>query len=125
MLLLLAEFQDSPWIGAWHDFGHVQRKANLGLLDHAQHLQAISPRLLGCHVHDVQWPAKDHRVPLSTGGVDFDSAAVLGAKEPALVWELSPSQRRALTCWPRIRPGRRSLGRKLRGWSKQKNGNTN
>jgi len=95
MLLLLAEFQDSPWIGAWHDFGHVQRKANLGLLDHAQHLQAISPRLLGCHVHDVQWPAKDHRVPLSTGGVDFDKLLPWVPKSLPLVWELSPSQRRS------------------------------
>ena len=95
MLTLLTEFKDCPWIGAWHDFGHVQRKANLGLLDHAQLLAAIAPKLLGCHVHDVEWPARDHRVPLSTGGVNFDQLLPLVPQGIPLVWELSPSQRRA------------------------------
>jgi len=54
MLALMDEFKDCPWIGAWHDFGHVQRQANLALVDHAQYLAQIAPRLLGCHVHDVQ-----------------------------------------------------------------------
>jgi sugar phosphate isomerase/epimerase len=95
MLILLDEFKDNPWLGAWHDFGHVQRKANLGLLDHAEFLARIAPRLLGCHVHDVEWPAKDHRVPLSTGGVDFDRLLPLLPKGIPLVWEMSGSQRRA------------------------------
>jgi len=95
LLALMTEFQDNPWLGAWHDFGHVQRKANLGLLDHAQLLQALAPKLLGCHVHDVDWPAKDHRVPLSTGGVDFEKLLPWVPKGLPLVWELSPSQRRA------------------------------
>ncbi len=95
MLLLLQEFQDEPCIGAWHDFGHVQRKANLGLLDHAEFLAQIAPRLLGCHVHDVEWPARDHRIPLSTGGVDFDRLLPLVPKGIPLVWEMSGRQRRA------------------------------
>ncbi len=95
MLQLLDHYRGSPWIGFWHDFGHVQRKANLGLLDHAEFLAAIAPRLLGCHVHDVGWPAKDHRVPLSTGGVDFDRLLPLIPKGIPLVWEMSPTQRRA------------------------------
>ena len=95
MVVLMEEFKDCPWIGAWHDFGHVQRKANLGLLDHAQHLKAIAPQLLGCHVHDVEWPAKDHRAPLTTGGVDFDQLLPLLPPGIPLVWELSPSQRRS------------------------------
>ena len=94
MLVLLEEFP-APWLGAWHDFGHVQRKANLGLLDHEELLRAIAPRLLGCHVHDVEWPAKDHRVPLSAGGVDFDKLLPLVPGGIPLVWELSPSQRRS------------------------------
>ncbi|MCB1212369.1 MAG: sugar phosphate isomerase/epimerase [Verrucomicrobiales bacterium] len=94
MLLLLNDFADSPWIGAWHDFGHVQRKANLGLLDHAEFLAQISPRLLGCHVHDVEWPARDHRIPLTTGGVDFPRLLPLLPQGIPLVWELSPSQKR-------------------------------
>lgn len=95
MLVLLEEFKDNPWLGAWHDFGHVQRKANLGLLDHESFLQSIAPRLLGCHVHDVDWPAKDHRVPLSTGGVAFDRLLPLLPQGIPLVWELSPSQKRS------------------------------
>ena len=94
LLQLLAEFKDTPWLGAWHDFGHVQRKANLGLLNHAEHLAAIAPRLLGCHVHDVAWPAKDHRIPFTGGGVDFPALLPLLPRGIPLVWELSPSQRR-------------------------------
>ena len=95
LLVLMDEYKDCPWIGAWHDFGHVQRKANLGLLDHAQLLTAIAPKLLGCHVHDVDWPAKDHRVPLSTGGVDFPALLPLVPRNIPMVWELSMSQRRS------------------------------
>jgi sugar phosphate isomerase/epimerase len=94
MLQLLSDFGDTPWIGAWHDFGHVQRQANLGLLDHAQYLAAIAPRLLGCHVHDVAWPAKDHRIPFTGGCVDFDRLLPLVPKGTPLVWELSPSQKK-------------------------------
>lgn len=95
MMTLLDHYRGCPWVGFWHDFGHVQRKANLGLLDHAEFLAQIAPRLLGCHVHDVEWPAKDHRVPLLTGGVDFDKLLPLVPKGIPLVWELSLSQRRA------------------------------
>ena len=95
MLALLDAYRDCPHFGLWHDFGHVQRKANLGFLDHAEFLSSIAPRLYGCHVHDVDWPAKDHRVPLSTGGVDFDKLLPLLSPDIPLVWELSPSQRRA------------------------------
>jgi sugar phosphate isomerase/epimerase len=95
MLVLLDEFKGNPFFGAWHDFGHVQRKANLGLLDHESLLRSIAPRLLGCHVHDVEWPAKDHRVPSTTGGVEFDRLLPLLPQGIPLVWEMSPSQRRA------------------------------
>lgn len=94
MLLLLEEYKDCPWIGAWHDFGHVQRQANLGLVNHAQYLAQIAPRLIGCHVHDVQWPLKDHRAPLSTGGVDLPGLLPLVPPDVPLVWEMSPGNRR-------------------------------
>ncbi len=94
MLQLLDDFKTTPWIGAWHDFGHVQRKANLGLLDHAQLLASIAPRLLGCHVHDVAWPTKDHRIPFTGGDVDFDRLLPLVPRGIPLVWELAPSQKR-------------------------------
>jgi len=93
MMTLMAKYADSPWIGFWHDFGHVQRKANLGLLNHAELLAFIAPRLLGCHVHDVNWPAQDHRVPFTGNSVDFDLLMPLVPKGIPLVWELSHSQK--------------------------------
>jgi len=103
MLALQTHFADNSWIGYWHDFGHVQLKHNLGLLDHMQWLETISPHLMGGHVHDVEWPARDHRVPFS-GTLDY--AALLRFFSPGcpLVWELSPTRdageiRKALEHW--------------------------
>lgn len=95
MQALMDAYRDCPWLGFWHDFGHVQRKANLGFLDHAELLAGIAPRLLGCHVHDVTWPDRDHCIPFTAGGVDFDKLLPLIPKGIPLVWELSPGQRRA------------------------------
>jgi sugar phosphate isomerase/epimerase len=91
MLALQKHFADNPLVGYWHDFGHVQLKHNLGLLDHGEWLQRIAPHLIGGHVHDVEWPALDHRVPFS-GMIDY--APLLEYFPPGcpLVWELSPSR---------------------------------
>ncbi len=91
MEALQQHFAANPWVGYWHDFGHVQLKHNLGLLDHCEWLERIAPHLMGGHVHDVEWPARDHRTPFS-GTLDY--AALLG-HFPAgcpLTWELSPSR---------------------------------
>lgn len=97
-----------PWVGYWHDFGHVQLKANLGLLDHYEWLSTMSPRLLGCHLHDVQWPARDHRVPFQ-GSVDYDRLLPLVSPRVPIVWELSSSRkaediRMALEIWKQKYP---------------------
>jgi sugar phosphate isomerase/epimerase len=110
MTALMEHFADNPHVGYWHDFGHVQLKHNLGLLDHRQWLETIAPRLIGGHVHDVEWPARDHRVPFS-GTLDY---APLLACFPAgcpLVWELSPTRdaaeiRAALAKWKAMFPSR-------------------
>jgi sugar phosphate isomerase/epimerase len=94
MLTLLEEYRDCPWIGAWHDFGHVQRQANLALLDHELYLKQIAPRLIGCHVHDVQWPAKDHRAPLTTGGVALKKLLAHVSPDVPLIWEVSQGQKK-------------------------------
>lgn len=91
MTALMDEFP-APWVGYWHDFGHVQLKANLGLLDHAEWLERMAPRLLGCHFHDVVWPDRDHRVPFQ-GSVDYDRLLPLVPKGKPIVWELSPSRK--------------------------------
>ena len=90
MLRMLDEL-NSPYVGYWHDFGHVQIKANLGLLDHAEWLRMIRHRLLGCHLHDVRWLARDHQPPF-TGMIDYHSLIPLLPSDCLLVWEMSPSR---------------------------------
>ena len=103
ILELMEEFKGNPYIGYWHDFGHIQCKANLGLVDHAQWLKKMEPYILGCHLHDVHWPGTDHCVPLS-GGIEFDKLMPLVPADVPLVWSLDPKQKtadikRALASW--------------------------
>lgn len=109
MAALQQHFADNPWVGYWHDIGHVQLKHNLGLLDHPQWLERIAPHLIGGHIHDVEWPARDHRVPFS-GMIDYP--ALLGYFPPGcpLVWELNSTRgaaeiRTALARWNHDFPG--------------------
>ncbi|MEM8953964.1 MAG: TIM barrel protein [Verrucomicrobiota bacterium] len=102
-LTQLMEEIDSPFVGYWHDFGHVQLKANLDLLNHREWLARMQTRLVGCHLHDVEWPAHDHRVPLA-GSINYDELMPMISVDKPLVWELSPSRRsadikRALPLW--------------------------
>jgi sugar phosphate isomerase/epimerase len=80
---------NSPCVGYWHDFGHVQIKHNLGFLDHEEWITKIRTRLFGCHLHDVAWPDEDHRAPF-TGGIDYDRIIPLLPKDCLFVWEMSP-----------------------------------
>jgi sugar phosphate isomerase/epimerase len=103
MLRLQDHFGDCPWVGYWHDFGHVQLKHNLGVTDHAQWLETISPHVIGGHVHDVEWPARDHRVPFS-GELEYAGLLQWFPDDCPLVWELSPTReaeeiRSALARW--------------------------
>lgn len=108
MIRLQEHFRDNPWVGYWHDFGHVQLKHNLGLLDHDQWLEKMAPYLIGCHVHDVHWPERDHRVPL-TGELDFKKLLRHIQPTKPLVWELSPTREtgqilEALKVWKAMFP---------------------
>jgi len=94
MIALQAHFAANPWVGYWHDFGHVQLKHNLGLLDHLEWLEKISPHLIGGHVHDVEWPARDHRVPFS-GTLEYAPLLEYFPAACPLVWELSPTRKAA------------------------------
>jgi sugar phosphate isomerase/epimerase len=102
---LFDEFKE-PILGHWHDFGHAQVRQNLTLHDHAEWLQAAAPRLFGCHVHDVIYPDRDHRIPL-TGTVPFTELLPMIPAHVPLVWELSPSAqaeaiRAALQKWQEL-----------------------
>lgn len=110
MIALQEHFADNPWVGYWHDFGHVQLKHNLGLLDHVEWLETISPHLIGGHVHDVQWPARDHRTPFS-GTLHYEELLKFFPSGCPLIWELSPTRdageiRQALQKWKSDFPDR-------------------
>ena len=110
MLHLQEHFKDNPWIGYWHDFGHVQLKHNLGLLEHADWLRKISPHIVGAHIHDVEWPARDHRTPF-TGTLDYKKLMPYFPQDCPMVWELSPSRKteeikEALQVWRQVFPER-------------------
>jgi len=85
----LLDEMNSPQLGYWHDFGHIQIKANLEFLDHAEWLQQIGPRTFGCHVQDCIWPAQDHQPPFA-GDVDLDRLVPMLPPDCAFVWEMSP-----------------------------------
>lgn len=109
MLELMEHYKDCPQIGYWHDFGHVQRKHNLDLLDHRQWLEKMLPHLVGSHVHDVDYPTRDHRVPFHGHMKDFVELINLIPAEKPFVWELSHGRRpthirRALQQWKEIFP---------------------
>jgi sugar phosphate isomerase/epimerase len=80
---------DPAHTGYWHDFGHAQIKHNLGLIDHAQHLERMAPHLIGCHIHDTRPPFRDHCPPF-TGETPFDQLVPLLPKSCATVLEMSP-----------------------------------
>jgi sugar phosphate isomerase/epimerase len=80
----------SPNLVYWHDTGHAQIKENLGFIHHALHLESLAPRLAGFHVHDVQFPARDHAAP-GAGMIDFAALKPFVKPEHIKVFELSPS----------------------------------
>lgn len=85
-------FKDNDTIGYWHDFGHVHRKHNLGLLNHEEWLAKMNPYLIGGHLHDVQWPIRDHRVPFQ-GNIPYAPLMENFTSDLPLVWELSPGRK--------------------------------
>lgn len=87
--LFLREF-NRPCIGYWHDCGHAQIKENLGFISHRLHLETLAPRLIGFHIHDVEYPGRDHRPP-GGGTIDFAALRPLVKAEHVKVFEFSPS----------------------------------
>jgi sugar phosphate isomerase/epimerase len=79
----------SPSLGYWHDIGHAQIKENLGFIRHAMHLESLRDHLVGLHIHDVQFPGRDHCAP-GSGMIDFTALKPLIKPEHIKVFELSP-----------------------------------
>ncbi len=65
---LLAEYTNDV-AGYWHDVGHAEVQARLGLVDKRLWLDTNSARCIGTHLHDVTGLA-DHRAP-GKGDVDW------------------------------------------------------
>jgi len=86
--LFFKEFP-SPSLCYWHDTGHAQIKENLGFIHHAMHLGSLADRLAGFHIHDVQFPARDH-CPPGTGMIDFAALKPMVKPEHIKVFELNP-----------------------------------
>ena len=80
----------SPSVVYWHDTGHAQIKENLGFIHHAMHLESLADRLAGFHIHDVQFPGRDHCAP-GSGTVDFASLKPMIKPSHIKVFEFSPS----------------------------------
>jgi len=81
---------DSASVVYWHDTGHGQIKENLGFIHHALHLDSMKDRLYGLHIHDVQFPGRDHRPP-GAGMIDFAGLKPSAQFAKVKVFELSPS----------------------------------
>lgn len=80
----------SPAMVYWHDTGHAQIKENLGFIQHARHLESQRDRLFGFHIHDVQFPGRDHCAP-GTGVIDFAALKPMIKPEHIKVFEFSPT----------------------------------
>jgi sugar phosphate isomerase/epimerase len=87
--IFFREFPQST-VCYWHDTGHAQIKENLGFIIHAMHLGAMADRLAGFHIHDVEFPGRDHRPP-GKGTIDFAALSRWVRPEHIKVLEMSPS----------------------------------
>jgi sugar phosphate isomerase/epimerase len=81
---------DSPNLAYWHDTGHAQIKENLGFIMHTMHLESMRDHLFGFHIHDVQFPGRDHCAP-GSGMIDFAGLKPMVKPEHIKVFEFSPS----------------------------------
>jgi sugar phosphate isomerase/epimerase len=86
---LFKEFDPST-VRYWHDTGHAQIKENLGFIHHAMHLESMSEYLAGFHIHDVQFPGRDH-CPPGSGMIDFPALKAFVRPDHIKVFELSPA----------------------------------
>ncbi len=86
-IMFFREFS-SPNVVYWHDTGHAQMKENLGFIRHAAHLGSLAGRLAGFHIHDVQFPTRDHCAP-GTGMIDYAALKPFVKPEHIKVFEFS------------------------------------
>ncbi len=76
--------------GYWHDVGHAEVQARLGLVEKELWLDTNGERTIGAHVHDVDGLA-DHRAP-GRGDVEWDYIRTGLPKSALRVFEINQSQ---------------------------------
>lgn len=88
-LYLLSDY-DNAAAGYWHDVGHCEVQARLGMIDRDAWFPKLTSRTIGSHLHDVDG-VLDHRAP-GNGDVDWAYIAA-GLPESALrVFEIDQRQ---------------------------------
>jgi sugar phosphate isomerase/epimerase len=80
----------SPNLAYWHDTGHAQIKENLGFIFHQMHVESLRDRLYGFHIHDVQFPGRDH-CARGSGTIDFAALKAWVKPQHIKVFEFGPS----------------------------------
>ena len=80
----------SPNLVYWHDTGHAQIKENLGFIRHVMHLESLADQIGGFHIHDVQFPGRDHCAP-GSGTIDFAALKPFVKPSHIKVFELGPA----------------------------------
>lgn len=81
-----------PNVRYWHDCGHAQIKHQMGFIDHRMHLETLSERLGGLHVHDVILTpegAHDHAPP-GSGIIPYEQLKPFVGPQHIKVIELNP-----------------------------------
>jgi sugar phosphate isomerase/epimerase len=76
--------------GYWHDVGHAEVQARLGLIDRHAWFPRLTTRTIGTHLHDVDGIA-DHRAP-GNGDVDWSYIAAGLPKTALRVFEIDQRQ---------------------------------
>ncbi len=76
--------------GYWHDVGHAEVQARLGLADRRPWLELNAGRCIGAHLHDVDGLA-DHRAP-GNGTVEWEHIASVLPADALRVFEIDQRQ---------------------------------
>ncbi|MPZ49313.1 MAG: TIM barrel protein [Dehalococcoidia bacterium] len=85
-LALVSEYANEV-CGYWHDVGHCEVQARLGMIDRASWFPKLSARTIGSHLHDVDG-LLDHRAP-GNGDVDWGYIASGLPAEALRVFEIN------------------------------------
>ena len=88
-LYLLADYANDE-AGYWHDVGHCEVQARLGMIDRRDWFPKLSDRTIGSHLHDVDG-ILDHRAP-GNGDVDWSYIAAGLPKAALRVFEIDQRQ---------------------------------